>query len=70
MVMEKYSSSSSLSSLFAYGHLATKCHILPQLKHLMGGLPLYFPGPPFHFLTNCVSSISYSKLEKSLNLSS
>jgi hypothetical protein len=60
MVMERYSPSSSLSSLSTYGHLATKCPILPQLKHLKGILPLYFQGPPFSFLTNCVSSVSNS----------
>jgi hypothetical protein len=70
MVMEREYYSSPLYFLSTYGHLATKCHILPQLKNLKGILPLYFLGPPFIFLTNCAFSFLDSKLEESLDISS
>jgi hypothetical protein len=61
-------SSSSLYSIFSYGHLVSKCPSLPQVKHLKGSLPLYVSYPLFIFLTNCVSSIYNSWIEMSYNL--
>jgi hypothetical protein len=70
MVMERDSSSPSLSSLSAYGHLAAKCPFLPQIKHFKGRLPFYLPDPLFSFLANCAYFVFDSQLEQSPDISS
>ena len=56
----QYSTSPSLllSLFYSYVHLESKCPILPHLRNLKGGFPLYLPCPLFILLMKLDSSLS------------